>query len=144
MNLSEEFKFIGYINQYHAEGIKFDIFKKDISSETKELDGKTLSEVTYSYNKEIQESVIKKFYNRRWDELEPEYHEIKFIETEIKFLEGFSDNIKTDYRKQFNPLLKYYKLKLIIEQLRKDGQAAIERNDKFSERLKLLQLNRKK
>jgi hypothetical protein len=114
-NIEEKFSFIAYFNQYELEGIRFDFhIKNEGVISAVQSDGSTINFISqYSVNKEVNEEMTERFYQRRWKGRERLFSEHDFIEDELKTLSQFHERLQKEFEAQFYPLRKLLKEKLL-------------------------------
>lgn len=114
IEVEESFEFIGYLNQYESEGIRFKLFNtNEIEISNEDAIRLNISpnsmQKEYSENKYFSHEGIEVFYNRLFKD--SSIGEKHFIKKNIDFLNSFGTGIKSDHESIFYPLLDFFEEK---------------------------------
>lgn len=129
MKQDKELMLIAYANQYRNDGIEFTFFepkkvltKKDIDDFIKQnpqltteqkkkykgLVGTTAMQET-KVSKVIDQPMIERFFQRRWQNANPKHSQKTLINKELKKIQSFGECLINEYSYQIHPMIKYLK-----------------------------------
>jgi hypothetical protein len=103
-------QFIGYLNQYHTEGIRFEFNIKttrELSVEECNLKGLNYGvvEVVHLTNTEKDTSMVERFFTRRMEERTQILPMNQFIDEELATLNRVPESVRHEYESQYWPIV---------------------------------------
>jgi len=104
-------KIVFYLCRYGSEGIKFEQETKTLSEDSKRIDddGREIFEAIRVPNETVDEPMVKRFCERRWEEEKAYYTKNDFFEREIKFIESTPKWVLETSANPIYPILKFFK-----------------------------------
>lgn len=114
--IEQDFKIIGYLNQYREEGIYF-VFNNEIQNPVSDEDKKDLDLsdkahiISYETNTDVDVEMTQRFCQRRWEEVDKtkNFSIKRFLNKEIEFIEHLLESYTDEYDSKLEPVLRILK-----------------------------------